>query len=32
LLLRSPKTGLWTCIDGQLDSQDFVNEYTRLEK
>ena len=32
LLLRSPKTGQWIRIDGQLDGQDFLNEYQRLEK
>lgn len=32
LLLRSPKTGQWTRVDGQLDGQDFLNEYQRLEK
>ena len=30
--LRDPKTGRWTRIDGQLDGQDFMSEYQRLEK
>ncbi len=32
LLLRSPKTGQWLRIDGQLDGQDFLAEYQQLEK
>ena len=32
LLLRSPKTGQWLRVDGQLDGQDFLAEYQRLEK
>lgn len=32
LLLRSPKTGRWVRVDGQLDGQDFLNEYQQLEK
>lgn len=30
LLLRSPKTGQWVRVDGQLDNQDFFHEYQRL--
>ena len=32
LLLRSPKTGRWIRVDGQLDGQDFMREYQLLEK
>ncbi len=32
LLLRSPKTGQWIRVDGQLSGQDFVLEYQQLEK
>lgn len=32
LLLRSPKTGQWTRVDGQLSGQDFMLEYQQLEK
>lgn len=32
LLLRSPKTAQWTRVDGQLNGQDFMQEYQRLEK
>ncbi|WP_303720724.1 SCO family protein [Malonomonas rubra] len=30
LLLRHPKTGQWTRIDGQLSSQDFIHEHQLL--
>lgn len=32
LLLRSPKTGQWIRIDGQLSGKDFLAEFKRLEK
>ncbi len=31
LLLRSPKTGQWLRLDGQLAGRDFMREYQRLE-
>ncbi len=32
LLLRSPKSGQWTRVDGQLDGRDFLREYQLLIK
>ncbi|MCF6179354.1 MAG: SCO family protein [Geopsychrobacter sp.] len=32
LLLRSPKTGRWIRVDGQMSGQDFMLEYQQLEK
>ena len=32
LLLRAPKTGQWSKIDGQLTGRDFLHEYQRLQQ